>query len=405
MATILIAWELGGNAGHIHPLKAIASKLLNRGHKVLLVVKDVGTAERYLAGSGIIFMQAPVWLGRIDPKTPPAVNFAELLIRVGFLNTEQVAGQIRAWLNLMELVKPDLVLANHSPSIVLATHITGTKTVTSGSGFFSPPTEHPMPSMQPNAKIPKARLLAPEREVLKVINQALIKCGGIPLKTLSGMFDTCNRYLLTLPEADHYGVRKNTRYWGLIQSSKNAVDPAWPKIDGPKVYIYMPHHVQPFRPLLENLQKLGWPSLIVSRNIDQQEIMAFRAPNLTFSRELVNLETVAKQADVVVTNCNHGTVIEMLQRGCRQLVIPLQVEQSMLAYRLSTQGLVVAGGPGIPCYQDLLERVNDNPTLKSNVAKFHAVYGNMHADEQLTAMIDDIEEKIESDTVLPVSQD
>lgn len=396
MATILLTWELGANAGHVHPLGAIAGELKERGHRVLVAVKDVCIAERHLAGAGIEFVQAPVWLGRIDPQTPPAANYAELLMRVGYLDPDLVAGKIRSWIHLMEWTKPDLILADHSPSVLLAAQITGITAMDAGLGFYSPPIATLMPSMQPHVRIPNERFVASERKLLDVVNRVLHRCGGKPLKLLSGIFASCGHYLLTLPEADHYGERKNTRYWGLIQSSQNAANPVWPKGDGPKIFVYMQHHAPPFRTLLNDLQQLGWPSLIVSRNSDQQKIDSFRASNLAFSTELLNLETVARQADVVVTNCNHGTTVWLLQQGCRQLVIPLQMEQTMLAYRLSGQGLVVADGPNLSCYRTLLEKVNSDSILKSNVGKFHSIYGKTDSRVQLMALVDDIEAKLGS---------
>jgi UDP:flavonoid glycosyltransferase YjiC (YdhE family) len=391
MSTVLLTWELGGNAGHVHPLGIIASELKKRGHEVLVAAKNVSIAEQHLSKANIEFVQAPVWLGRLKAEVPPAVNYAELLMRVGYLDSDQVAGQIRSWLHLMKWVKPDLIMGDHSPGALLAAQVANISAVDAGSGFFSPPVETLMPSIQPQIEIPKERFIASEKQVLTSINQALRICGGRPLDMLAGIFASSSHYLLTLPETDHYRARKNTHYWGLIQSSKNAADPAWPKGDGPKVYVYMQHHSKPFRTLLHNLQQLGWPSLIVSRNITKHEIRSFSAPNLAFSDELVNLEMVAQQSDLVVTNCNHGTTVEMLQRGSRQLVIPIQVEQTMLAHRLATQGLVVAGGPNLPCYRSLLEKTSENPILKTKLKKFYDTYKNMTPQKQLENMVDDIE--------------
>jgi hypothetical protein len=374
----------------VKSLGSIAYELKRRNHKVIAAVKNVRTAERHLAKIGVEFIQAPVWLGRTDLQGQSAVNYAELLIMVGYFNINQVAGQIRSWIHLLERIKPDIVLANHSPSVLLASRITGTKAMTVGTGFHSPPTVSPMPSLQPYVNIPNGRLSTSENKVLNTINQAICKCGGIPLTKLSDIFKSCSHYFLTLPEADHYGFRNNTRYWGVIQSSLNTAEPTWPKGDGPKVYVYMQHHSRPYQSLMESLQSLGWPSIIVSRNIDDMKIKSFISPNLTFSNELLNLEAVARHVDVVVTNCNHGTTVEMLQRGCRQLVIPLQTEQSMLAHRLSNQGLVMAGKSTLPCYRSLLERTNSDKTLKSNVKRFHETYRNIDPSNQLTALIDDI---------------
>ncbi len=394
MSTVLLTWELGGNAGHVHPLRIIASEFKARGHKTLVAVKDVSAAEQHLASAGVEFIQAPIWHGRIKPDTPPAVNYAELLMRVGYLDKDQVAGQLLSWLHLMEWVKPDLVLADHSPGVLLAAQIADISAIDAGSGFFSPPVVTLMPSILPQVQVPIERLSAAEEKMLTIINQAMSEFGGKPLNKLADIFASSSHYLLTLPETDHYGARKNTRYWGLIQSSHNAANPVWPTGNGPKVYVYMQHYSPPYGTLMKDLRQLGWPSLVVSRNITQQETESFSAPNIVFSPELVNLGAVAQEADVVVTNCNHGTTIEMLQRGCRQLVIPLHVEQSMLAYRLATQGLVVAGGPSLSSYRQLLKKASENQILESNVKRFSGIYGDMDPQIQLVSMIDDIEMNI-----------
>ncbi len=394
MSIILLTWELGGNAGHIQPLGKIANELKKRGHKVLVAVNDVCIAKRHLTTTGVEFVQAPVWSGCIDTQAPSAVNYAELLMLSGYLNSNQVAGQIRSWIHLMEWVKPDLVLANHSPSVLLASQIARTKAMTLGTGFHSPPAIAPMPCIQPYARIADGRLSASENKVLATINQAISKCGGTPLDKLSGIFESCDNYFLTLPDTDHYGARKDANYWGIIPSSENTIDPIWPKGYGPRVYVYMQHHAQPYQSILTSLQQLGWPSLVVSRNINMTKTNSFASDNIKFSSELLNLEAVAKEADVIVNNCNHGTVVEMLQRGCRQLVIPLQTEQSLLAYRLSGKGLVIAGKPTLPCYSSLIERTHSDPTLKSNVERFREFHGDLNSPTRITTLLDDIEQHV-----------
>ncbi len=394
MATILLAWELGANAGHVHPLGAIAGELKKRGHNILIAVKDLAVGEKYLTPLSIDFVQAPVWGGYINPKTPPAINYAELLMRVGYLDANQVTGQIRSWINLIKMIQPDLILGDHSPSVLLAASIRKIKAAPMGPGFNTPPVLPLMPSLQPQYKFPKERFISSENNVLNVINVALKRCGGAPLKNLSEIFDSCCHYLLTFPECDHYGVRKGTRYWGIVQSSMNAKEPVWPKLDGPKIYVYMQTNVKPFRSLLESLKQLGWPSLIVSRNISNEMVRSFKAPNLAFCNELLNLKSVAHQADVAVTNCNHGTTAELLQRGCKQLVIPLQVEQTMLAYRLSCQGLLVASEQNNPSYSALIEKVHSDQILEANVKIFSQRYIKSDPETQLNALVDDIESKL-----------
>jgi len=394
MATILLTWELGGNAGHVHPLGALASELIRRGHRAIVAVKDLSAGEKYLAPLGIEFIQAPVWLGRVNPKTPPAINFAELLMRVGYLDIDQIAGQIRSWITLLKSIKTDLILADHSPSVLLAAQVLEIKAAPLGTSFFAPP-DHPlMASIQPWAKFPKERFESSEATILGNINQALLQCGGKSLDHLAKVFVASHNYLLTFPETDHYLTRTDTPYWGLIQSSKNAPEPIWPKHPGPKVYVYMKHGSKPYKTLVNGLKQLGWPSLIVSRGITEEQAKTFSAENITFCPDLVNLASVAQQADVAISNCNHGTAVELLQRGCKQLVIPEQIEQAMLSHRLSKQGLAISAGSELDSYRESIESVHNSQTLASKVKQFNQTYGKIKPDKQLFALVSDIEKRL-----------
>ncbi len=395
MSKVLLTWELGANAGYVNPLGAIAAEMKRRGHDVMVSVRDLAAGEKYLTPLGIKIIQTPVWNGHGNFRLHSAVNYAELLMHAGYLDVEQVSGQIRSWINLIELLKPSMILANHSPSVLLAARVCGIPAVQFGSGFHLPPKLSPMPSMQPWAKVSPQRFISSEEKMLGVINHALHRCNGKPLENLFDVFGgTC--YLTTLPETDHYGMREDVAYWGFIQSSQNAVEPVWPVLEGPKVYVYMQSYSRPYKSLIYSLKDLGWPVLVVSRGITEREVKSFNASNIRFSSELVSLGSVAQQADVVATNCNHGTTVELLRRGCKQLVIPLQVEQALLAYRLSNQGLVVSAKPELSDYSNLIKEIYGSFELEDNVKKFHQSYGDMNPQHQLAYLVSDIEGNLSS---------
>lgn len=146
---ILLTWELGANAGYVNPLSAIALELKQRGHDVLVGVKDLAAGEKYLTPLGIDIVQAPIWNGHIDPRAYSAVNYAELLMLAGYLDIEHVSGQIRSWSNIIKMFEPSMILANHSPAVLLAVRILGVPVAQFGTGFCLPPVVPLMPSMQP----------------------------------------------------------------------------------------------------------------------------------------------------------------------------------------------------------------------------------------------------------------
>ncbi len=59
MKTILIAWELGGGLGHLLQLAPVVKGLAQRGHRVVLALKDLSRA-RAVFPEGVQLLQAPV---------------------------------------------------------------------------------------------------------------------------------------------------------------------------------------------------------------------------------------------------------------------------------------------------------------------------------------------------------
>lgn len=72
----------------------------------------------------------------------------------------------------------------------------------------------------------------------------------------------------------------------------------------------------------------------------------YTSERLQFLDGLVDLASVAVQADWVINHANHNTAAVFMQAGLPQLLIPQQQEQLLLALRL------VAHGGALLAYQD-----------------------------------------------------
>lgn len=392
MASVLLAWELGGGAGHLHPLGCIARGLAARGHRVVLAVRELKTAGELLPD--LQLLQAPVWRGRLAKEIPAAASYGELLMRVGFLDPDFVEGQTRSWQQLFRLAQPDLLLCDHSPGALLAARAAGLPAASCGSGFLVPPDRSPLPSLQPWKPITRERLAQAETQMLRPINRALTRLAAAPLNALCELFQG-PIYLNTFPELDHYGIRENTRYWGLIQSNPEAAEPVWPAGEGPKLFVYFPHHLLQFPALAEAIKRLDYPALWVSRGIPDALVKKVAAPHIRFSDELAQLELVAQQAALVINRVNHGTVAEMLRQGCRQLVIHQYIEQAMLAHRLVQQGLAMsANGDQPERYEKAIQDALASPQLGQACQDFSRRYIDWQPEQQLAAMLDDLEQQL-----------
>ena len=90
MATILLAWELGGGLGHFMNLRPVAEGLARRGHRVVAVLRDLTSARRFLPNPGISFLQAPFKHQHLR-DLEPTCTFAQILYICGFGNGEELA--------------------------------------------------------------------------------------------------------------------------------------------------------------------------------------------------------------------------------------------------------------------------------------------------------------------------
>ena len=87
MATIALIWELGSDYGHIGRFLPIAQALRERGHRPVMVLRDISRADEMLSPYGLDYLQAPLWLPPVS-GLPLALNFTESLFLFGFLGLD-----------------------------------------------------------------------------------------------------------------------------------------------------------------------------------------------------------------------------------------------------------------------------------------------------------------------------
>lgn len=338
MATFLYTWELGGELGHISRVLPLALAARAHGHQLILVLKDVSRAESVLERHGITYLQAPLWLPRVKGIDSP-VNFTEMLFQHGYLDVNGLLGIIKAWRTLYSLVKPALIIADHSPTALLAARSMGIPRTMFGTGFYSPPRASPLPSMRPWVNLSSQRLDDGEQAVLQTINRALARLGTLPLPRVADLFPVPeDEILVSFAELDHYANRKNTEYLGAILSLPNGASPVWPEGSGPKLFVYLTPQYPHFEKVLEQLADSGGRVLIYAGRLPQTTICRHQNTRLKFSITPFNIITVSKQCDVAVCHAGHGTVSAMLLAGKPLLLLPMQLEQFLLSKRVIELG-------------------------------------------------------------------
>lgn len=204
--TILFAWELGANLGHVRPLTALARSLAARGAKPVFAVRDLGYARLAAENDGFTILQSPVWPDHRNWGHRPAVSsYSDVLSGIGFADPQKLGAVMTAWSAIVDLIKPDLVVCDHSPGLTAALYGTPTPLIAAGIPFAMPPLSlDRLPPLRPD----QAPLL-PEARLLQSLRQAVIANGRRPPASMVDFLRSDERLVFGLPELDPYHPFRN----------------------------------------------------------------------------------------------------------------------------------------------------------------------------------------------------
>jgi len=333
MARILFAWELGTGYGHIGAFLPAALKLREHGHEVAFALRDLSRFESFLGRHGFAPLQAPVWLPD-TPTFPPAVSYTEILFRVGFLNVDGLTGMLKAWRQLLHLVRPDLAIVDHGPTALLAARWLGLRRAVFGTGFASPPRLRPMPSFRSWAEVAPQRLVESEQRVLAVVNEAMARLGGPRLDAIADLFDVEEDFLCTFPELDPYPQRTGARYWGAASTWDDGTAAEWPAGRGAKILVYLVPTYGNLEKVLKQLAELSCRSLVHVPRLSVTPSSRAYSSNVVFCDSPVRMRPALAECDLVVCHGGHGTVAQALLAGRPLMLIPLYIEHLLTARRV-----------------------------------------------------------------------
>lgn len=138
---VLFGWELGGGQGHIQRLVALAQMLKSQGVEPVFALKSYNIKGATLPGQIVLAPRLP-FSGRSESYT-----FADILEAFGFGNTNLLRKHLQAWQAVITEVKPNLVVSDHAPGLVLAAHGI-VPTIVTGDGFAVPPAVEIFPPLR-----------------------------------------------------------------------------------------------------------------------------------------------------------------------------------------------------------------------------------------------------------------
>lgn len=390
MSRIFVSWELGANFGHLTRLMPIAVQLRQLGHELFFAVRDTEVAAALLEPQGFSFTQAPFWHGHACLSAPP-INYAELLIAEGYCQQDGLSGMLRSWLSLFQLFQPDVVVADYSPTALLAARIAKIPAVCIDNGFGLPPNIAPLPSIRAWESITEQRLQHAEETVLRSINSVCHAFCGPALERLVDLFNTEGTILTTFAELDHYGPRNETEYAGPIFSNAGGQAVQWQGTYRRKILAYLRPSVPGIGNLLKALAELDAEVICVVPGLKRLNCVI--ANRLRIYVKPVQLDNIILSADLVVSYAGSGMVCCALLAGVPLLLVPQNVEQYMFSCRVDElgAGLVMGTNRNEADFLGSLQQLLDEDCFRWAAKAFASQHSGFHPDQAVSSAVRVIE--------------
>lgn len=373
MAHVHLCWELGGGLGHAGRLKRLAQGLLTAGHDVSLSLRDLGHTHAVLADLSVPKLQAPVWIHQTVGLPENRGNLAEVILEYGYLEPNGLAGLVQGWRALFKLVQADMVIGDYAPTAMLAARTMGLRFAAVGIGFTLPPPGRALPPLRDWEAIPPQRLAQAEARVLQVANTVLAQHGAAPLAWAAELFTGDEPWMTAWPEMDHYGRPPDAVQWlGPVFAAGGGIAPKWAAGDGPRVFAYLKTGHADHAHVLAALAQAGCRVLCYLPEVASGRPPPVQAPGILYARKPVDVSLALAEADWCVCHGGEATVAQALLAGVPLILLPMQVEQFLMARRMAAAGLAVNIPVTPPDWPALVRAILANPGLAAAARAFAA---------------------------------
>jgi hypothetical protein len=342
VAHIHFAWELGGGLGHAGRLKPLAAEALRRGHQVSMCLRELVHTNTVLAPLGVPRLQAPMWLHEVKGLPSPQISLAEILLAMGYVNADALQGLFTGWRDTLQLLKPDLVVADSAPTAVLAARSLSVRSATVGIGYFMPPEATPMPVLRDWEAVQPGRMEAGDKQMLTAVNTVLGNVGCAPLQHAAQAMLGDAPLHLTWPEFDHYGrqtLPDGQTWWGPSMLSGAGVAPQWPAAEGPRVFAYLKTEHPDHALVLQALVKLGCVVECYLPEVASGRPPPVQSPRIHYSSGPVDLRATLPGCALCICHGGEATLSQALLLEVPVLLLPTQAEQFLISRCVGRAGL------------------------------------------------------------------
>jgi hypothetical protein len=412
---ILLAWEMGRNYGHVTKLAELAKAIARKQKKrveLIFVLQSTGALLQFADGLDYKLLQAPLYPPRPRPRPPavkgkapappamiPSLTYVDDLRACGYEDPKALAGLIRSWRDLYDLVKPDILITQAAPTALLAARGFKFKTVTYGGTYDIPASANPMPLVCYWEKYDPKIIAVRESEIVRNVNEALALNGLKPIASMSEMLKTDRQFITMFEELDHYPDRariegKKPHYLGQCFSLDSGEDIAWNKKAQKRIMAYIRPESPAFAQAITALSKSpkNVDVIISAPGISEPHRKALQQLHVRVINGPVRLAPLLKDCDLGINHSSQGIACAFAVHGIPQLLLPGHIEQLGFAKALgrNTLGRSLVGRFGPDKVHELIGLLLHAPEYKASAQAFAQKYNGFKPEK----LADDVAEKI-----------
>jgi UDP:flavonoid glycosyltransferase YjiC (YdhE family) len=359
--TVLFGWELGANLGHAKPLAEIARRIARADTRVFLAASDLLSARVAFSGVDATLLQSPIWPPHrhFGSETGQA-NYLDILVNIGFADSNKLSAVVAGWLSLIDLVRPAAIVADHSPGLLVSAHIRDIPVVQVGTCFTMPPMEY--------GRFPPIRAdrgpIAAERDLLTIARETEAAFGHSGPRTLLEYFRTHTRVVYGCPELDCYASFRREPLHLPPEPLPSFVEPP----TKPRLFAYLGSEMPKIDELVQTLTELDVPVEAYLRGEIAPLGTFLRLAGHTVHDEPPSLADVLPNASHVLSAGGALTSHAALAAGRPVLALALHGEAQLNVDMLAKAGM----GKELPVWTDgralkneIVTFLNDHAMLRS----------------------------------------
>lgn len=354
MPKLLFTWEYGADLGHVSNFLPIAKHIAVQGWNVEFVipsrVRGYERAKQLVEQNSFPCFDAPG--SAVGEEVRTAINgHAQMLeTLIGLRSTQEVSFFIRAWTQLLEQHRPDIVVGDYSVLSLIAARDLGIPTVSLDQGWFVPELNDDAPSVNFNQLFQSLRrsdrrfydesqaseIAQSEQRVLTRVNRAL---GNGKLDVIDTFNDVYRSDLIlrtNFAELSPIPHRDSSVFVGQLAPQSKAPVVEWPNssIERAKVFVYLKAGSPVLEHIIEVLKESDYSVVCFISGVSSAYATAQSTDSFRMLSSAVNVPYLLEAANLVISNAGAGLTAQALLAGVPLVTVPLWTEQRLNANRI-----------------------------------------------------------------------